>query len=92
VRGFAATTAGQARKVFPGSTAGGGQVALHLGCRHLSGRRAHVDGSDHPTAITTLGNLKLMGMGALAVVELGGTALGVSIAGVFEQLSRFFRG
>lgn len=35
---------------------------------------------------------KLMGMGALAVVGLGGTALGVSIAGFFEQLSRFFRG
>lgn len=35
---------------------------------------------------------KLMGMGALAVVGLGGTALGVSIAGFFEQLSRFFKG
>lgn len=34
---------------------------------------------------------KLMGMGALAVVGLGGTALGVSIAGFFEQLSRFFK-
>ncbi len=33
-----------------------------------------------------------MGMGALAVVELGGTALGVTIAGFFEQVSRFFRG
>lgn len=35
---------------------------------------------------------KLMGIGALGVVGLGGTALGVSIAGFFEQLSRFFRG
>ncbi|MGI0523143.1 DUF1515 family protein [Rhizobium giardinii] len=35
---------------------------------------------------------KLMGMGALAVVGLGGTALGVSLAGFFEQLSRFFEG
>ncbi len=35
---------------------------------------------------------KLMGMGALAVVGLGGTALGVSIAGFFDQLSKFFRG
>lgn len=33
-----------------------------------------------------------MGMGALAVVGIGGTALGVSIAGFFEQLSRFFEG
>ncbi len=35
---------------------------------------------------------KLMGMGALAVVGLGGTALGVSIAGFFDQIARFFRG
>ena len=35
---------------------------------------------------------KLMGMGALAVVGLGGTALGVSIAGFFDQLSKLFRG
>lgn len=35
---------------------------------------------------------KLMGMGALAVVGLGGTALGVSIAGFFDQISKFLRG
>ncbi|MGI0527304.1 DUF1515 family protein [Rhizobium giardinii] len=35
---------------------------------------------------------KLMGMGALAVVGLGATALGVSIAGFFDQLSKLFRG
>lgn len=35
---------------------------------------------------------KLMGMSALAVIGLGGTALGVSIAGFFDQLSKLFRG
>lgn len=33
---------------------------------------------------------KLMGMGALAVVGIGGTALGVSIANSFEWVSRLF--
>jgi hypothetical protein len=35
---------------------------------------------------------KLTGTGALAVVGLGGTALGVSIAEFFDQLSKLFRG
>lgn len=33
---------------------------------------------------------KLMGIGALGVVGIGGTALGVSIAGFLDNLSRFF--
>jgi hypothetical protein len=35
---------------------------------------------------------KQMGVGALFVVGIGGTALGVSIASFFEQLSKFFKG
>jgi hypothetical protein len=34
---------------------------------------------------------KLMGMGALAVVGLGGTALGVMVANSLEAIARFFR-
>lgn len=33
---------------------------------------------------------KLMGIGALGVVGIGGTALGVSIAGFLDNLGRFF--
>jgi vacuolar-type H+-ATPase subunit F/Vma7 len=33
-----------------------------------------------------------MGMGPLAVVGLGDTALGMSIAGFFDQLSKLFHG
>lgn len=33
---------------------------------------------------------KLMGIGALGVVGIGGTALGVSIAGFLDNISRFF--
>lgn len=33
---------------------------------------------------------KLMGIGALGVVGIGGTALGVSLANSFEWLSRLF--
>ena len=34
---------------------------------------------------------KLMGMGALGVVGIGGIALGVTLAGFFDQLVRFVR-
>lgn len=34
---------------------------------------------------------KLMGLGALGVVGLGGVALGVTLAGFFDQLVRFVR-
>jgi hypothetical protein len=34
---------------------------------------------------------KLMGIGALGVVGLGGAALGVTLAGVFDQLVKFVR-
>jgi hypothetical protein len=32
-----------------------------------------------------------MGIGALGVVGLGGAALGVTLAGVFDQLIKFLR-
>lgn len=35
---------------------------------------------------------KQMGIGALFVVGIGGTALGVSIANFFEQIPKFFKG
>jgi hypothetical protein len=35
---------------------------------------------------------KLMGMGALAVVGIGGTAIGVSLASFVDQISRFLKG
>ena len=34
---------------------------------------------------------KLMGLGALGVVGLGGAALGVTLAGFFDQLLKFLR-
>ncbi len=34
---------------------------------------------------------KLMGLGALGVVGIGGTAFGVSIAGVLERMAHFLR-
>lgn len=35
---------------------------------------------------------KLMGLGALGVVGIGGTALGVTIAGAFQHVVAFFKG
>lgn len=35
---------------------------------------------------------KLMGFGALAMAGIGGTAIGVGLANVFEGLSKFLRG
>lgn len=35
---------------------------------------------------------KLMGMGALGVVGLGGAALGVTLAGVFQNIVHFLKG
>ncbi|MBY2992507.1 DUF1515 domain-containing protein [Rhizobium leguminosarum] len=35
---------------------------------------------------------KLMGLGALGVVGLGGTALGVSLAGVFDRVIKYLHG
>lgn len=50
------------------------------------------DVSDMKPVTDDVRKWKLMGMGALAVVGLGGTALGVSIAGFFDQITKLVRG
>lgn len=47
--------------------------------------------TDSKTVTDDVKRWKLMGMGALAVVGLGGTALGVMMANSLEAIARFFR-
>jgi len=47
--------------------------------------------SDSKTVTDDVKRWKLMGMGALAVVGLGGTALGVMVANSLEAIAKFFR-
>jgi len=47
--------------------------------------------TDSKTVTDDVKRWKLMGMGALAVVGLGGTALGVMMANSLEAIAKFFR-
>lgn len=47
--------------------------------------------SDSKTVTDDVKRWKLMGIGALAVVGIGGTALGVMVANSLEAIAKFFR-
>jgi hypothetical protein len=53
--------------------------------------RTQTDIKDMKPVTEDVKKWKLMGMGALGVVGVGGVALGVTLAGFFDQLVRFVR-
>ncbi|MDB5523887.1 MAG: hypothetical protein JWM58_1650 [Rhizobium sp.] len=66
-------------------------IVTKVGGLEISASAAAADIADMKPVTEDVRKWKLMGMGALGVVGLGGAALGVTLAGAFDQIMKLLR-
>lgn len=68
------------------------ELNTHIGEMRTSIAAAKKDIGEMKPVTDDVRKWKLMGMGALGIVGIGGTALGVMLAGTLENIAHFLRG
>jgi hypothetical protein len=68
------------------------EIVAQVGSLETSVAAAKADITDMKPVTEDVRKWKLMGMGALGVVGIGGTALGVMLAGVLENIAHLLKG